>query len=410
MKSNVKKIVLAYSGGLDTSVIVPWLVENYGAEVICYTADIGQGDDMQYVADKAVQSGASKCIVEDLKQEFVTEYIYPTLRAGARYEEQYLLGTSFARPIIAKHQMMTALAEGADAVAHGATGKGNDQVRFELTYKAFAPQIKVIAPWREWDIKGRDDALAYAAAHNVPVAQTSKKIYSRDGNLWHLSHEGGELEDPWNEPNEDMFQLTVSPEKAPDTPTYVEIEFRQGTPVAVDGTPLDPVALIAKLNAVGAANGIGRVDLVENRLVGMKSRGVYETPGGTILYAAHRELEQLTLDRETMHYKDMLALKYGELVYYGLWFTPLKEALDAFVTRTQERTTGTIKLKLYKGNIIVAGRKSPYSLYQESVVTFMRDEVFNQAHADGFINLFGLPLTVRSMVNQGILGKLEFGD
>ncbi len=410
MNSNVHKVVLAYSGGLDTSVIVPWLVENYGCEVVCYTADIGQGDDMDAVAKKAVASGASKCIVQDLKHEFVTQYIFPTLRAGAQYEEKYLLGTSFARPLIAKHQIEIALAENADAVAHGATGKGNDQVRFELTYKAFAPQMKIIAPWREWSIKGRDDALAYAAAHNVSVSQTSKKIYSRDGNLWHLSHEGGELEDPWNEPVEDMFQLSVSPENAPDKPIYVEIEFRQGTPVAIDGEALEPVQIIEKLNAVGAANGIGRVDLVENRLVGMKSRGVYETPGGALLYWAHRELEALTLDRETMHYKDLLAQKYGELVYYGLWFTPLREALDAFVSKTQERTTGTVKLKLYKGNIITAGRKSPYSLYQESVVTFMRDEIFNQRHADGFINLFGLPLTVRAMVNQGILGKLEFGD
>lgn len=410
MKSNITKVVLAYSGGLDTSVIVPWLVENYGCEVVCYTADIGQGDDMDAVAQKAVASGASKCIVQDLKHEFVTEYIFPTLRAGAKYEEKYLLGTSFARPVIAKHQIQVALAENADAVAHGATGKGNDQVRFELTYKAFAPQMKIIAPWREWDLKGRDDALAYAAAHHVPVAQTTEKIYSRDGNLWHLSHEGGELEDPWNEPHEDMFQLSVSPENAPDKPTYVEIEFVQGTPVALDGQVLTPVQLVQKLNELGAANGIGRVDLVENRLVGMKSRGVYETPGGALLYWALRELEALTLDRETLHYKDLVAQKYGELVYYGLWFTPLREALDAFVTKTQERNTGTVKLKLYKGNIITAGRKAPYSLYQESVVTFMRDEIFNQQHADGFINLFGLPITVRSMVNQGILGKLEFGD
>lgn len=410
MKNNVKKVVLAYSGGLDTSVIVPWLVENYGCEVIAFVADVGQGDDMQYVADKAIKSGASKAVVEDLKHEFVTEYIYPTMRAGAVYEDKYLLGTSVARPIIAKHQVRVALAEGADALAHGCTGKGNDQVRFELTYKAFAPQMTVIAPWREWDIKGRDDALAYAAAHNVPVSQTAAKIYSRDGNLLHLSHEGGELEDPWNEPNPEMFQLSVDPENAPDTPTYIELEFKQGIPVALNGAELDPVDLIAELNKIGGANGIGRVDLVENRLVGMKSHGVYETPGGTLLYTAHRELEALTLDRDTMHYKDVVAQKYAELVYNGLWFTPLHEALDAFVTRTQDRVTGTVKLKLYKGNVIVAGRKSPYSLYQESVATFMRDQVFNQAHADGFINLFGLPITVRSMVNQGILGKLEFGD
>lgn len=411
MKSNnAKKVVLAYSGGLDTSVIVPWLVENYGAQVTAFIADVGQGDDLEQVADKAIRSGASNAVIEDLKHEFVTEYIFPTMRAGAVYEGKYLLGTSMARPVIAKHQVRVALAEGADAVAHGCTGKGNDQVRFELTYKAFAPQLQVIAPWREWDIKGRDDALAYAAAHNVPVSQTAKKIYSRDGNLWHLSHEGGELEDPWNEPNPEMFQLSVDPEDAPDTPTYVELEFRQGTPIALNGQELEPVALIAKLNQVGGANGVGRVDLVENRLVGMKSHGVYETPGGTLLYTAHRELESLTLDRETMHYKDLVAQKYAELVYNGLWFTPLREALDAFVTSTQQRVTGMVKLKLYKGNVIAAGRKSPYSLYQESVVTFMRDQVFNQAHADGFINLFGLPIAVRSMVNQGILGKLEFGD
>lgn len=406
----MNKVVLAYSGGLDTSVIVPWLVEHYGCEVIAFIADIGQGDDMEYVAHKAVQSGAAKAVVRDLQREFVTEYIYPTMRAGAVYEGKYLLGTSMARPVIAKHQVRVALAEGADAVAHGCTGKGNDQVRFELTYKAFAPQLKVIAPWREWTIKGRDDALAYAQQHNVPVSQTAAKIYSRDGNLWHLSHEGGELEDPWNEPNEDMFQRSVSPEQAPDTPTTLELEFKQGTPVALNSQPLEPVELIATLNQIGGANGVGRVDLVENRLVGMKSHGVYETPGGTLLYTAHRELEYLTLDRDTLHYKDALAQKYAELVYNGLWFTPLREALDAFVARTQERVTGTVKLKLYKGNVIVAGRKSPYSLYQESVVTFMRDEVFNQQHADGFINLFGLPITVRSMVNQGILGKLEFGD
>lgn len=410
MKSNVNKVVLAYSGGLDTSVIVPWLVENYHCEVVAFIADIGQGDDLDAVKAKALKSGASKAVVEDLKHEFVRDYIFPTLRADAVYEGKYLLGTSMARPLIARHQVRVALDESANAVAHGCTGKGNDQVRFELAYKAFAPQLKVIAPWREWDIKGRDDALEYAAAHNVPISQTSKKIYSRDGNLWHLSHEGGELEDPWNEPNEDMFQLSVSPEAAPDNATYVEIEFKQGTPVAVNGEELDPVALVMKLNAIGAANGVGRVDLVENRLVGMKSRGVYETPGGTLLYSAHRELEYLTLDRETLHYKDLIAQKYAEMVYYGLWFTPLREALDAFVIKTQERVTGAVRLKLYKGNVIVAGRKSPYSLYKESVVTFMHDEVYNQADAEGFINLFGLPLTVRAMVNEGILGKLEFGD
>lgn len=409
-KERINKVVLAYSGGLDTSVIVPWLKENYDCEVICFTADIGQGDDMEAVKDKALATGASKCIVQDLKEEFVKQYIWPTLRAGAVYEDKYLLGTSFARPLIAKHQVMAAHMEQADAVAHGCTGKGNDQVRFELTFKAFDPKLKIIAPWREWHIKGRDDALAYAQAHNVPVAHTAKKIYSRDGNLWHLSHEGGELEDPWQEPNPEMYQLSASPETAPDHPTYVELGFVQGTPVTVDGEKLDPVDLIVKLNQIGGANGIGRIDLVENRLVGMKSRGAYETPGGTILYAAHRELEQLTLDRETMHYKDLLAQKYAELVYYGLWFTPLREALDAFVAKTQERVSGSVRLKLYKGNIVVAGRKSPYSLYREDVATFMHDEVYNQQDALGFINLFGLPLTVRAMVDQGIMGKLEFGD
>ncbi len=410
MKDQIKKVVLAYSGGLDTSVIVPWLIENYHCEVITYTADIGQGDNMGEVEAKALQSGASKAIVEVLKHEFVTEYIFPTLRAGAVYEGKYLLGTSFARPLIAKHQVQVAMAEGADAVAHGCTGKGNDQVRFELTFKAFNPKLKVIAPWREWDIKGRDDALAYAQAHNIPVPHTTKKIYSRDGNLWHLSHEGGELEDPWQEPNEEMFQLSVSPEAAPDKPTYVEIEFEQGTPKKLNGETLDPVTLVAALNQVGCANGIGRIDLVENRLVGMKSRGAYETPGGTLLYAAHRELEHLCLDRETLHYKDLVSQKYAELVYYGLWFTPLREALDAFVTKTQEHVTGAVRLKLYKGNIVVAGRKSPYSLYREDIATFMHDEVYNQQDAQGFINLFGLPLSVRAMVEQGVMGKLEFGD
>lgn len=410
MKDHISKVVLAYSGGLDTSVIVPWLKENYNCQVICYTADIGQGDDMNAVKDKALKTGASKVIVEDLREEFVKEYIWPTLRAGAVYEGKYLLGTSFARPLIAKHQVKAAQLEGAEAVAHGCTGKGNDQVRFELTYKAFDPKLKIIAPWREWNIKGRDDALAYAKAHKVPVSHTAKKIYSRDGNLWHLSHEGGELEDPWHEPNEEMFQLSASPETAPDKAAFVEIGFVDGTPVSLNGERVDPVDMLMALNKIGGANGIGRIDLVENRLVGMKSRGAYETPGGTILYAAHCELEQLCLDRETMHYKDLVSQKYAELVYYGLWFTPLREAIDAFVTSTQRRVTGSIRLKLYKGNVIVEGRKSPYSLYREDVATFMHDEVYNQADALGFINLYGLPLTVRAMVDQGIMGKLEFGD
>jgi len=399
MKGTVQKVVLAYSGGLDTSVIVPWLKENYGSQVICFTADVGQGDDLEEVRDKALKTGASEIYVEDLREEFVTDYIFPTLRAGAIYERKYLLGTSFARPLIAKHQVKIAEQVGADAVAHGCTGKGNDQVRFELTYQAFNPKLKVIAPWREWHIRGREDALKYAQEHNVPVKQTVKKIYSRDGNLWHLSHEGGGLEDPWREPDEDMYQLTVSPEKAPDKVTYVDIEFEHGIPKKVNGVALGPMELVATLNKLAAANGIGRADMVENRLVGMKSRGVYETPGGTLLYTAHRELESLTLDRETMHYKDVVAQKYAELVYYGLWFTPLREALDAFVAKTQERVSGVVRLKLYKGNVIIAGRKATYSLYREDFATFGQEDVYDQKDAVGFIRLFGLPLKVKALVD-----------
>lgn len=401
----VKKVVLAYSGGLDTSVIVPWLKENYDCEVICFCADVGQGDeDLTKLDSKAIASGASQLIVHDMKEELAADYLFPLLRSGAVYEHKYLLGTSVARPLIAKHLVNVAHEVEADAVAHGATGKGNDQVRFELTVMALDPRLKIIAPWREWDIRSREDALQYAAAHNIPVNASIKSIYSRDSNMWHLSHEGGILENPWNEPDESMHQISVSPENAPDQPTYVEIEFESGKPVAVDGKKMSPASIINYLNKLGGANGIGRVDLVENRLVGMKSRGVYETPGGTILLAAHRELESLVLDRETMHFKSMIAVKYAELVYNGLWFTPLHEALDAFVDSTQGPVTGMVKLKLYKGNIIVAGRKSPFSLYREDFATFGQEDVYDQSDAEGFIHLFGLSLKVRALNNLPISG------
>ena len=398
--SKIKKVVLAYSGGLDTSVIIPWLKENYdGCEVIAMCADIGQGDELDVVRDKAIASGASKIYVEDLVKPFLEEYVWPTLKAGAVYEGKYLLGTSFARPLIAKAMVAIAEKEGADAIAHGATGKGNDQVRFELTIKALAPQLKIIAPWREWEIRSREDALAYAAAHNVPVA-TSNKTYSMDRNIWHLSHEGADLEDPWNAPKNEMLLVTKAPEAAPDKAEYVTVDFEKGLPVAVNGEKLASVELLTKLNEIGAANGIGITDITENRLVGMKSRGVYENPGGAILYYAHRELEYLCLDRQTMHYKEGVAIRYGELVYDGMWFTPLREALAAFVDSTQETVTGTVRLKLYKGNIMAAGAKSPYSLYSKEFVTFERDEVYNQADATGFTNLFGLPLKVRALMKK----------
>jgi argininosuccinate synthase len=399
-RSDIKKIVLAYSGGLDTSVIIPWLRENYGCEVVAFAADLGQEEELDGLEAKAIRTGASACHIRDLREEFIRDYIWPTLRAGAVYEHKYLLGTSFARPIIAKHQVEVAHLVGADAVAHGCTGKGNDQVRFELTYKALDPSLKIVAPWREWEIRSREDALAYAAARNVPVAATAKKIYSRDRNIWHLSHEGGILEDPWSEPLEDMYELTRAPEQAPDTPAYVTIGFEQGTPVAVDGQAVGPIELVTRLNALGATHGIGRVDLVENRLVGMKSRGVYETPGGTLIYAAHRELESLTLDRETLHAKQVLAHRYAELVYYGQWFTPLREALDAFVSETQRPVSGDVRLKLYKGSVQVAGRRSPHSLYREDFATFGQDAVYNQKDAEGFINLYGLPLKVQALTRR----------
>ncbi|MEG6512551.1 argininosuccinate synthase [Desulforamulus ruminis] len=394
------KVVLAYSGGLDTSVIIAWLKENYGYEVIAMTADLGQGEELAPLEEKAIQSGASKIYIEDLRKEFVEEYVFPTLKAGAVYEGKYLLGTSFARPLIAKKLVEIAEKEGAVAVAHGATGKGNDQVRFELGVKALAPHLKVIAPWREWDIRSREDAIDYAEARGIPVPVTKKSIYSRDRNIWHISHEGGELESPANPASYDMLMLTVPPEKAPEQPTYVEVGFEQGIPVTLNGEKTDSVSLLEKLNEIGGANGIGIVDMVENRLVGMKSRGVYETPGGAILVYAHREMELLTLDRATLHYKEQMALRYAELVYDGVWFSPLREALDAFVDSTQRTVTGTVKLKLYKGNIIPAGVASPYSLYDEELSTFSRDEVYNQADAEGFINLFGLPLKVRALMEK----------
>jgi len=404
-KPSVKKVVLAYSGGLDTSIIVPWLRENYGCEVIAFCADIGQGDeDLRGLEQKALRSGASHFVLRDVKEEFARDYLFPLLRSGAVYERKYLLGTSIARPLIARHLVEVAHEFQADAVAHGATGKGNDQVRFEVTVMALDPRLKIIAPWREWHIRSREQAIAYAQERNIPVTATVKSIYSRDWNLWHLSHEGGPLEDPWNEPEESMYQITTSPENAPDEPEYIEIEFESGTPVAVNGEQLSPATLIQRLNAIGATHGIGRADLVENRLVGMKSRGVYETPGGTILVHAHRELESLTLDRDTMHFKDMLAIRYAELVYYGLWFSPLREALDAFFAATQGPVTGTVRLKLYKGNIIVAGRQSPFSLYREDFATFGEEDVYDQSHAEGFIRLFGLPLKVRALNNLPVAG------
>ena len=389
-----RKVVLAYSGGLDTSIIIPWLKENYGGcEVIAMIADVGQKEDLEAAKRKALATGAASASIEDLREEFITRYIWPTLRAGAVYEHKYLLGTSFARPVIAKRQVEVALDHGADAVAHGCTGKGNDQVRFELTYKALGPNLQIIAPWREWKIFSREDAIIYAREHNVPIEQSKANIYSRDRNIWHLSHEGGRLEDPANAPEEAMWQWVVSPEKAPDKPAEVEIGFEAGVPVSVDGKKLAPVALIETLNDIAAANGVGRIDLVENRLVGIKSRGAYETPGGTLLILAHRELEALCIDRETAHYQELLSLRYAELVYYGLWFTPLREALDAFFASTQQRVTGSIGLRLYKGNVDFAHRNSPHSLYRKDLASFAMTR-YNPKDAEGFINLFALSVTV----------------
>jgi argininosuccinate synthase len=389
-----KKVVLAYSGGLDTSIIIPWLKENYdGCEVIAMIGDLGQQEDLEAARKKALATGASSAYVEDLREEFITQYIWPTLRAGAVYEHKYLLGTSFARPLLAQRQVQLAKQLGADAVAHGCTGKGNDQVRFELAAKALAPELKIIAPWREWNIVSREEAIAYAQSHNIPVEQTKKNIYSRDRNIWHLSHEGGVLEDPANAPDEAMWQWVVAPEKAPEKPTTVEIGFEAGTPVTVDGKVLGAVALLDKLNEIAAANGVGRMDIVENRLVGIKSRGAYETPGGTLLVMAHRELESLALDRETAHYQQQLALRYAEMVYYGMWFTPLRESLDAFFNASQQRVTGSISLTLCRGNVSVASRRSPYSLYRTNLASFTMTG-YNPKDAEGFINLFALPITV----------------
>ena len=395
------KVVLAYSGGLDTSIIIPWLKENYGCEVIAMAADVGQGAELSGLEEKALKTGASKLYIEDLTDEFVNEYIIPTMQAGAVYEGKYLLGTSFARPIIGKRLVEIAKKEGADAIAHGCTGKGNDQVRFELAVKAFAPEMPIIAPWREWDIKSRDEEIDYAIAKNIPLAISRETNYSKDKNLWHLSHEGLDLEDPANEPKYDeILEMGVSPEQAPDKPTYITLSFEKGVPVALDGQKMSAKEIILKLNELGGANGIGLVDLVENRLVGMKSRGVYETPGGTILYHAHEALETLCLDRDTQHYKQQVAIKFAERVYYGQWYTPLRQALTAFVDTTQQTVTGEVKLKLYKGNIINAGMTSPYSLYSEEIATFGEDNVYDQTDSQGFINLFGLPIKVKALLDE----------
>lgn len=403
LRGKLNKVVLAYSGGLDTSVIVPWLRENYGCEVVCFTADVGQGiKELDGLEAKAKASGACQLVVKDLKEEFVRDYIFPCLRAGAVYERKYLLGTSMARPVIAKAMVDVAKEVGADAVSHGCTGKGNDQVRFELTFFALNPELNVVAPWREWDITGREDAIEYAKKHNVPVPVTKKSIYSRDRNLWHLSHEGDILEDPANEPMKDMYMMSVDPEDAPAQPEYVEIGLVSGLPVSVNGKELSPASLLTELNEIGGRHGIGRIDMVENRLVGMKSRGVYETPGGTILFAAARELESLTLDRETIQVKDSLALKYAELVYAGRWFDPLRESMDAFMEKITETTTGSVTLKLYKGSVTVTGRKSPYSLYRQDISSFESGQIYDQADAAGFIRLYGLPMRVRAMLEKGI--------
>ena len=404
MANKIKKVVLAYSGGLDTSIIIPWLKEHYdNPEIIAVSGDGGQGTELDGLEEKAIKTGASKLIVCDLQEEFVTDYVYPALKAGAKYENDYLLGTALARPVIAKHLAQIALAEGADAICHGCTGKGNDQVRFELTIKAFAPNMTIIAPWREWDIKSRDEEIDYAEAHNVPLKINRETNYSKDKNLWHLSHEGLDLEDPANEPQYQkpgFLEMGVSPEQAPDEPTYLTLDFERGVPVALDGKKLGGAEMVAALNKLGGENGVGLVDIVENRLVGMKSRGVYETPGGAILYRAHETLETLCLDRDTQHYKKLVAEQFAELVYFGKWFTPLREALSAFVEKTQENVTGTVKLKLYKGNISNAGVTSPNSLYDEEIATFAADEVYDQKDSAGFINLFGLPIQVQAVLNQ----------
>ena len=393
---DIKKIVLAYSGGLDTSVILRWLIEKYECEVVAFVADLGQGEDLDEVREKALKTGASKVYIEDLREEFVRDFVFPALRANAVYEGMYLMGTSLGRPLIAKKQIEVAKKENADAVAHGATGKGNDQVRFELTYYALQPKIRVIAPWREWDLRSREALIAYAKEHGIPVPVTPKKPYSSDRNMFHTSYEGGILEDPWNQPPEDIFEMTVSPEKAPDEPTYIDIDFEKGVPVSVDGEELSPVELLYKLNEIGGRNGVGRVDMVENRFVGIKSRGVYETPGGTILHVAHRGLESITMDREVMHLRDTLVPKFSELIYYGFWYSPEMAMLRASIEESQKNVTGTARVKIYKGNVSIAGRRSQFSLYQKDLATFEEDRVFNQADATGFIRLNALRLTGRN--------------
>ncbi len=398
--SDTKKIVLAYSGGLDTSVILKWLAEEYEAEVIAYVADVGQGEDLEEVREKAISTGASKVYIEDLKEEFVKDFVFTAIKAGSIYEGTYLLGTSLARPLIAKRQIEIANEENAFAVSHGSTGKGNDQVRFELTYYALDPQIQVIAPWRDWNLNSRTALLAYAEKNGIPVPVTQKKPYSCDRNLLHISYEGGILEDPWSEAPEDMFEMTVSPENAPDEAVFIDIDFENGEAVKLDGKALSPAELLGTLNKIGGANGVGRVDMVENRFVGMKSRGVYETPGGTILLAAHRALESLTMDREVMHLRDGLMPKIAELIYYGFWYSPEMDMLKAAVDESQKNVTGTVKLKIYKGNVIIAGRKSPYSLYQEDLATFEEDSIYDQSDATGFIKLNALRLSVRKMLEK----------
>lgn len=403
LRKKLNKVVLAYSGGLDTSVIVPWLRENYGCEVVCFTADVGQGiKELEGLEAKAKASGACQLVVKDLQEEFVKDYIFPCVRAGAIYERKYLLGTSMARPVIAKAMVDVARGVGADAVSHGCTGKGNDQVRFELTFFALNPELTVVAPWREWEITGREDAIEYAKKHNVPVPVTKKSIYSRDRNLWHLSHEGDILEDPANEPMKDMYMMSVDPQDAPDQPEYLNIGIVSGIPVSINGKELSPATLLSELNEIGGRHGIGRIDMVENRLVGMKSRGVYETPGGTILFTAVQELESLTLDRETIQVKDSLALKYAELVYAGRWFDPLRESMDAFMENITKTTTGSVTLKLYKGSVSVTGRQSPHSLYRQDISSFESGDIYNQADAAGFIRLYGLPVRVRAMLEKGL--------
>jgi len=399
-RKNVKKVVLAYSGGLDTSVIIAWLKENYGCEVVAMCADLGQGEELRPLRQKALDSGAIKYFQYDLRHEFLEDFVFPAVRAQARYEGRYLLGTSLARPLIAKYLAQVAEQEGADAVAHGATGKGNDQVRFELTIKALAPELKIIAPWREWEIRSRDDAIDFATARGIPVPVTKERPYSMDRNIWHLSHEGGDLEDPANEPKSDILQLITPPAQAPDTPAYVTIDFVEGMPQGLNGIQLDPVTLVAQLNQLAGSHGVGVLDMVENRLVGMKSRGVYETPGGTVLYAAHQELEAICLDRDTLHYKQLVAVRYAELAYYGQWYSPLRQALEAFVDSTQRTVTGSVRMRLYKGNCTPAGVSSPYSLYDQELVTFGEDNVYDQADAEGFINLFGLPMKVNALMNR----------